>query len=90
MSFINLDDQTALLCDRPLCEARCEGVGKDEHARQRDAAVVAERKGWQLSPHGFTVTDLCPMHLEPTLPHKLPISPLYDRDGREVIRPRRA
>jgi len=85
MSFDNsLDDVTLLCCDRPGCDAALEGVGHSKHARQRDASDLAYRKGWQLSPHGFTTTDLCPMHLEPTLPHRLPVTRLYDEGGREL------
>ncbi len=92
MSFKNLSgDRWSIHCDRPECTASIEGVGRNQHEQQRDSAIVAERKGWQLSHHGADVTtDLCPVHLEPTLAHRMPVTRLYDPYGRALPRQRLA
>ncbi len=84
MSFIQTDGVIAVACDRPGCEARVLGVGVTSRQQKRDAVDLAERKGWQLSPHGVLTVDLCPVHLELTLPHRLSVTRLFTDDGREL------
>jgi hypothetical protein len=79
-----------LHCDRPGCDARIEGIGHTERQRIRDAVDVAERKGWQISPHHGEQFELCSVHYEPTLRHKLPVTELYDADGNALPRVRLA
>ncbi len=81
MSFLQTDGVIAVACDRPGCTARALGVGVTPRQQMRDAVELAERKGWQLSPHGVLTVDLCPIHLELTLPHRLPVTRLYADDG---------
>ena len=71
------DDRWLMRCDRPGCEAHVEGIGKTEREQRRDAVVVAERKGWQIGPHG-TEFELCSMHIEPTLAMPMKRTPLYN------------
>jgi hypothetical protein len=84
-----ITDRYGVACDRPECEATVEGVGNSSRDQIRDAVDFAERKGWQIGPHGVAV-ELCPMHIEPSLPHKLPITRLFDCYGQALPRPRRA